>query len=49
MANKLKNSMRDYLKRLARVNEQSFGSGRLDCCNMNKKQSGQKRKCGAAQ
>ena len=28
--------IKDWLERLAKENEKSFGNGRLDCCDLNK-------------
>lgn len=28
--------IKNWLERLAKENEKSFGSGRLDCCDLNK-------------
>ncbi|WP_312650970.1 LDCC motif putative metal-binding protein [Proteiniclasticum sp.] len=33
---------KNLLKRLAESNRKNFGSERLDCCNLNKNQSGRK-------
>ncbi|MEL7647621.1 MAG: LDCC motif putative metal-binding protein [Sedimentibacter sp.] len=30
------NLIKDWLDRLAKENEKSFGNGRLDCCDLNK-------------
>lgn len=32
----MKKTIKKWLERLAEANEQSFGSGRLDCCNLNR-------------
>jgi len=35
---KIKKKIKDYLNRLAKANESSFGTGKgLDCCKLNKK------------
>lgn len=31
--------IKNWLDRLAKENEKSFGSGRLDCCDLNKTKS----------
>lgn len=36
MANKLKKLIDDFLKKLAKENEKSFGSERLDCCKLDR-------------
>ncbi len=33
----------NYLKKLAATNEKLYGNQRLDCCNMNKKNTSQNR------
>ena len=40
MFKKLKKKIDNYLKRLAQINEQSFGSQKLDCCDLNKNNKG---------
>ncbi len=32
----MKNIMKNWLERLAKANEESFGTGRLDCCELGK-------------
>ena len=32
----MKNIIKNWLEKLAKANEESFGSGRLDCCELNK-------------
>lgn len=34
----LKNAFSRYLKRLGKENQELFGSGRPDCCTLNRKQ-----------
>ncbi len=36
MFKKLKKKIENYFKRLAEINEQSFGNQKLDCCDLNK-------------
>jgi hypothetical protein len=36
MFKKLKKKIDNYLKRLAEINEESFGKQKLDCCDLNK-------------
>lgn len=35
---RIKNSVHRYLETMAEENKKSFGSGRLDCCQLNKNQ-----------
>lgn len=32
----MKNFIKNFLKRIADENKKSFGTGRLDCCDLNK-------------
>jgi len=32
----MKNMIKNWLEKLAKANGESFGSGRLDCCELNK-------------
>lgn len=32
----MKNMIKNWLEKLAKANEESFGSRRLDCCELNK-------------
>lgn len=36
MFKKIKQAINRYLEELAKENQKSFGSGRMDCCNLNK-------------
>lgn len=33
----LKDKLKSFLKKLEKVNKESFGNERLDCCKLNKK------------
>lgn len=33
----MKNWIKRFLERLAKANNESFGTGRMDCCKLNKK------------
>ncbi|HOW23528.1 MAG TPA: LDCC motif putative metal-binding protein [Sedimentibacter sp.] len=35
--------IKNWLERLAKQNEKDFGTGRLDCCNINKPKTGDKK------
>jgi hypothetical protein len=35
---RIKKSINHYLESMAEENKKSFGNGRLDCCQLNKKQ-----------
>jgi len=37
MFNKIKQSFKEYLDRMAKVNKEEFGGTTLDCCKLNKK------------
>ena len=32
----MKNIIKNWLEKMAKANEESFGTGRLDCCELNK-------------
>jgi hypothetical protein len=36
MFKRIKSAINKFLEDLAKENKQSFGSGRMDCCNLNK-------------
>ncbi len=36
---RIREALKDYLKNLAEENKKSFGSGRMDCCDINRKQN----------
>lgn len=36
MFKRLKKAINDFLEKLAKENEKSFGKGTLDCCQLNK-------------
>ncbi len=37
MFKKLKEALARYLEKMAKDNEEAFGKGKLDCCDLNKK------------
>lgn len=37
MFNKIKQSFKDYLNRMAKINKEEFGGNTLDCCKLNKR------------
>lgn len=39
---RIKNGVSRYLERLAKENQEMFGSGRPDCCALNRKQMSQR-------
>jgi len=43
---KVKRAINDFLVKLAQENQKSYGSGRLDCCNLNKNDNASKRSRG---
>lgn len=42
MLRRLKKAMIDFLERLAKENEKSFGKGTIDCCQLNRQNSNKK-------
>lgn len=39
---KFKRKINDTLEKMAQENQKTYGSGRLDCCNLNKKDKARK-------
>jgi hypothetical protein len=37
MLKKIKNAINKYLEDMAKENQKTFGKGRMDCCEINKK------------
>lgn len=43
MLKRLKKAINNFLERLAKENEKSFGRGSLDCCQLNRQNSSGKK------
>lgn len=43
MRNFLKSYFKNFFKKIAEENNKSFGNGKLDCCDLNKSNNGEKK------
>lgn len=43
MFKRIKKTFHNFIEKLAKENEKSFGKGTLDCCQLNRQSSGNKK------
>lgn len=45
MLKKIKRKYNNYIKKMAKINQESFGSQRMNCCDLNNHQEKKEQKC----